>query len=82
MHDTPDAFAGYSVFFIGSIPDSLVSALDSWGLVVTTGTSVSNATDFDLVIQSDEAPILNSELFYTFLLWVGKTKRTKNEDLL
>jgi hypothetical protein len=67
MHDTPDAFAGYSIFFIGTIPDSLISALDSWGLVVTTGTSVSNVTDFDLVIQSDQAPIMNAESFYTFL---------------
>jgi hypothetical protein len=67
MHDTPDAFAGYSVFFIGPIPDSLISALDSWGLVVTSGVSVSTATDFDLVIQSDEAPIVNAEAFYTFL---------------
>ena len=67
MHDTPDAFAGYSVFFIGAIPDSLISALDSWGLVVTTGTSVSNVAEYDLVIQSAEAPILNAESFYTFL---------------
>ena len=67
MHDTPDAFAGYSVFFIGTIPDSLISTLDSWGLVVTSGTSVSNVTNFDLVIQSDDAAVLNSESFSTFL---------------
>ena len=67
MHDTPDAFAGYAVFFIGSIPDSLISALDSWGLVVTTGTSVSNITDYDLVIQSAEVPIVTPKSFYTFL---------------
>ncbi len=67
MHDTPDAFAGYSVFFIGTIPDSLIPTLDSWGLVVTSGTSVSDVTDFDLVIQSDEAAVLNSESFSAFL---------------
>jgi hypothetical protein len=67
MNDTPDAFAGYSVFFIGIIPDSLISALDTWGLVVTSGTSVSHVTDFDLVIQSDEAPIENAEYFHAFL---------------
>jgi len=67
MHNTPDAFAGYSVFFIGKVPDALISTLDSWGLVVTTGVSVPNIPDYDLVIQSDQAPVVNSESFNTFL---------------
>lgn len=67
MHTTPDAFAGYAVFFIGTIPESLISVLDSWGLVVTSGASVSNITDFDLVVPLEEAPVLNSESFSAFL---------------
>ena len=67
MHHSPDAFAGYSIFFVGEVSDSLKSALDTWGLVVTTGMSVANETDFDLIIKADDATNMNPDAFFTFL---------------
>jgi hypothetical protein len=67
MHHSPDAFAGYSIFFIGEVSDALKAALDSWGLVVNTGISAPNNTDFDLLIEKGDAPMTDADSFFNFL---------------
>ena len=67
MHHSPDAFAGYSIFFIGDVSDELKSALDSWGLVVNTGITAPNNSDFDLVIEKGGAPMEDPDSFFNFL---------------
>ena len=67
MHHSPDAFAGYSIFFIGGASDALKAALDSWGLVVNTGVSAPNISDFDLIIEKDGAPMEDADSFFNFL---------------